>query len=294
MGLRRVHKHVRACICFANARDRRYTARTGAIDSMRAIYAAVALGVFGSAFGSAFGSSSRPPPPPPPPVPMPDFSFGPAFGSNMVLQQAPAKSAVYGYLGDGATAVKVTVKSVSQSYSVDADLNASLHQPFGPEYGVTTFNHYNRSVPGWKALLKPMEAGGDYTITATCTGCSTNATQTISNVAFGDVCERTARPAFLLCMSLCPSSIRVSSSDMAAFFALGRAVQRPEQYVAPGGQQLLSQQDRRGSQGRQLLQHSHDGWRLRLSCLRRCKDRPRAHREGLRRRKLFRSSWPRQ
>ena len=159
---------------------------------MRAVYAAAVLGVF----GSASGSPTRPPPPPPPPVPMPDFSFGAVFGSNMVLQQAPAKSAVYGYLGAGATAVKVTVKSASTSYSVDADLNASLHQPFGPEYGVKTFNHYNRSVPGWKALLKPMEAGGDYTITATCTGCGVNATQTISNVAFGDVCEPSAHPAF--------------------------------------------------------------------------------------------------
>jgi hypothetical protein len=32
-------------------------------------------------------------------------------GTHMVLQQAPAKAAVYGYLGAGATAVKVTVSS---------------------------------------------------------------------------------------------------------------------------------------------------------------------------------------
>ena len=42
-------------------------------------------------------------------------------------------------------------------------------------------------MPGWKALLRPTKAGGAYTITAVCTGCAVNATQSISNVAFGDV-----------------------------------------------------------------------------------------------------------
>ena len=55
----------------------------------------------------------------------------------MVLQMAPAKAAVYGYLGEGATAVKVTVSSAGQElYSVDADITATLHQPFGPQWGV--------------------------------------------------------------------------------------------------------------------------------------------------------------
>jgi hypothetical protein len=70
-------------------------------------------------------------------VPMPPFSFGPVFGSHMVLQMAPAKAAVYGYLGDGASAVKVTVSSAGKElYSVDADITATLHQPFGPQWGV--------------------------------------------------------------------------------------------------------------------------------------------------------------
>jgi hypothetical protein len=55
----------------------------------------------------------------------------------MVLQMAPAKAAVYGYLGDGASAVKVTVSSAGKElYSVDADITATLHQPFGPQWGV--------------------------------------------------------------------------------------------------------------------------------------------------------------
>ena len=134
----------------------------------------------------------RPPPPPPAPQPLPPFSFGPAFGSHMVLQMAPAKSAVYGYLEEGATAVKVTVSSGGKElYSVDASVDATLHQPFGfsesGTWGVTTFNAYNKSVPGWKALLQPTKAGGAYTVTATCTGCAVNATQSISDVTFGDV-----------------------------------------------------------------------------------------------------------
>ena len=122
---------------------------------------------------------------------MPPFSFGPAFGSHMVLQQAPAKAAVYGYLEAGATAVVVTVSTAAgvELYSVAADITATLHQPYGPDWGVN-FNAYNGSVPGWKALLKPSEAGGSYTITAVCTaGCSATATRSISDVTFGDVCE---------------------------------------------------------------------------------------------------------
>jgi hypothetical protein len=137
-------------------------------------------------------AAGRPPPPPRQkdsvPVLLPPFSFGPAFGTHMVLQQAPAKAAVYGYLEAGATAVKVTVSSAGKElYSVDADITATLHQPYGPDWGVQ-FNAYNKSVPGWKALLKPAQAGGAYTITATCTGCAVNVTQSIRDVTFGDVC----------------------------------------------------------------------------------------------------------
>lgn len=180
---------------------------------------ALALTLAALAVATTASAKSRPPQPPPPPVLMPPFSFGPAFGTlrrhrsararppsqhdhasadllctsagtNMVLQQAPAQSAVYGYLGDGGTAVKVTVSAGGKDlYTVDADLNTTLHQPFGKEYGVKTFNHYNKSVPAWKALLKPAKASvsTEYTITAVCTGCSVNATQVISNVVFGDV-----------------------------------------------------------------------------------------------------------
>lgn len=52
--------------------------------------------------------------PPSPPPAVQQFGFGFAFGDNMVLQQAPSKAAVYGFVSPGATAVKVTVSSAGK------------------------------------------------------------------------------------------------------------------------------------------------------------------------------------
>jgi hypothetical protein len=49
------------------------------------------------------------PPAPPAPLPVQEFGFGFAFGDDMVLQQAPSKAAVYGFLSHGATGVKVSM-----------------------------------------------------------------------------------------------------------------------------------------------------------------------------------------
>ena len=65
------------------------------------------------------------------------FAFLSSLGSNMVLQQAPAKSAVYGIAVGKPTAVKVTVTDVVKktSYTVDAVVGENAtKQPFGPEY----------------------------------------------------------------------------------------------------------------------------------------------------------------
>ena len=97
-----------------------------------------------------------------------------------MLQRQPAKAAVYGVAGllfpnntvggaDGAT-VTVDVKESTglASYSVTATAAAD---------------------GSWKAMLHASPAGGDYTLTATCTsGCTGNLTaHTIRNVTFGDV-----------------------------------------------------------------------------------------------------------
>ena len=52
---------------------------------------------------------------------------------------------------------------------------------------MATFTPFTVPLPTWKALLQPAPAGGNYTITAVCTGCASNATLTISNAIFGDI-----------------------------------------------------------------------------------------------------------
>ena len=97
----------------------------------------------------------------------------------MVLQQAPAKSAVYGTVGTGGTAVTVSVAGSSDegelqaTYTVDATVTGGL----------------------WKAMLKPTQAGGSYTITAKCTGCANQTAAVLDDITFGDLwCVCCGRP----------------------------------------------------------------------------------------------------
>jgi hypothetical protein len=72
--------------------------------------------------------------------PLPPLSFAAPFGDNMVLQMAPAKAAVYGFLGAGGTGVTVTV---TRDGKVVATVKAALNttaQPFGDDYGVRPNN----------------------------------------------------------------------------------------------------------------------------------------------------------
>jgi hypothetical protein len=106
-------------------------------------------------------------PPPPPPAPS-GIAFDFSVGSGMVLQQAPAKACVTGTLGGGTSAtVKISPAEddTSAGYEVVADVAADGQ---------------------FKACLKPTPAGGSFTLTATCVGCSVgNKTATVSDVTFG-------------------------------------------------------------------------------------------------------------
>ena len=77
----------------------------------------------------------------------------------------------------------------------DTKLNA-IHQPFGPAFVGGEAGYASKGAyiggphPTWKALLKPAAAGGNYTITAACTGCTEDGSFSkvnISDVTFGDV-----------------------------------------------------------------------------------------------------------
>eukprot|EP00038_Savillea_parva_P019741 m.28625 g.28625 ORF g.28625 m.28625 type:complete len:802 (+) comp4534_c0_seq1:76-2481(+) len=121
------------------------------------------------------------------------FSFLSVFDSNMVLQSAPAKSAVYGIAVGPNPVVEVTVTGEGDSYTLQTVINAT-HQPFGDEYTDRVCPWCN-TYPGpyitWKAFLKPTAVGGNYTIVAKCTsGCTPSGeydVANITNVTFGDV-----------------------------------------------------------------------------------------------------------
>lgn len=131
------------------------------------------------------------------------FGFDSAFGDNMLLQASPSKSAVYGFLDYAASmagaVVHVTLTPVSGTpITVEATLNIT-YQTFGPDWGVrpcascpdidAPFNPFGGPLASWKALLPPQPAGGNFTVTAVCVGCTSSApsTASISNVVFGDM-----------------------------------------------------------------------------------------------------------
>lgn len=139
---------------------------------------------------SATAAGGRPPPPPPPP----SFGFSPVLGDWMVLQQSPAAAAVYGVAPESATGVMVTVSDGKSSYDVVAKVGKdATHQPYGY---VDTKTGANLPVQNftWKALLHPTAAGGDYTITAKCTGCTNTSTATLAHVTFGDMWYCSGKP----------------------------------------------------------------------------------------------------
>eukprot|EP00038_Savillea_parva_P008384 m.176574 g.176574 ORF g.176574 m.176574 type:complete len:812 (-) comp14199_c0_seq1:171-2606(-) len=147
------------------------------------------------------------PPAPPPTMPTQEFGFHYAFGDNMVLQQAPASAAVYGFMSAGGTSVQVKVmQGTTVVHTLTADVGPNTtQQAFGagfgvrpcakadcPPYDMAGWNPWNQPLNTWKALIPPTAATAsgapaEYTIVATCTGCSGNTTDTISNVVFGDM-----------------------------------------------------------------------------------------------------------
>ena len=118
----------------------------------------------------------------------PSLLFSAGFDSDMVLQRAPAKAAVYGTTLQAGATVEVTVSGGGgDPYTIAASVMPmqTYHGPAGANYTAT-----------WKAYLKPAPAGGSLTVTAKCTaGCGSgsgpNATKrdiaSIERVTHGDV-----------------------------------------------------------------------------------------------------------
>jgi len=133
------------------------------------------------------------------------LTAAPADPPTPVLQQSPAKAAVYGTVEAGGTGVTITVAGGSASgmasYTVPATLKSGE----------------------WKALLKPAAAGGSYTITAKCTGCKNATDAVLTDVTFGDVwyCGgqvmprrcRCHHPALLLSKTLDPDRVACNAVE---------------------------------------------------------------------------------
>ena len=136
-----------------------------------------------TATAAAAAARGAPPPAPSPPV----FGFSPVFGDWMVLQQAPAAAAVYGTATASTKSVTVTVSDGKTSYDVVAKVGKDVtHQPIG--YVVPgTGAQLPYTALTWKAVLHPATAGGDYIITAKCTGCTNTTTATLQHATFGDM-----------------------------------------------------------------------------------------------------------
>ena len=125
--------------------------------------------------------------------------FAPVFSSRMVLQQAPARSALFGDLiVDTSSAsppsnvrVHITVRPVHKGrretrrpYSVEASLEAPVKRVKRKRFPTYT-------VPDglwtWRAYLHPMPAGGDWIIRATANTSETHLHADLHVVTFGDV-----------------------------------------------------------------------------------------------------------
>ena len=90
--------------------------------------------------------------------------FSGVFTDHVVLQREPAKAAVYGVIfgAEAGTAVTVTVTTSE---------GAKLYDAPG------TVMHTEVKAPGgayakWKAFLKPAPAGGNFTVSVSCTSCA--------------------------------------------------------------------------------------------------------------------------
>ena len=149
--------------------------------------------------------------PPPPPLPVLTFAFDSAFGDNMLLQQAPSMASIYGFIDFNASITNAVVHvTLTPEQGTPVTLQATLNvteQTFGPDWGVRPctscpdidppFNPFIPPTPlaSWKVLLPPMPAGGNYTVSADCMGCSADYPTSILivNVTFGDMWYCTGR-----------------------------------------------------------------------------------------------------
>ena len=122
--------------------------------------------------------------------------FSPLLSSRMVLQQEPARSAVFGDIiaGSGSSSdepPRVTISIMQrhrdsggggrQAYSVEARLERLVDRV--DHFRISHYKH-PAGIWAWTAHLHPMPSGGDWSIRASAAG---NVSAVLHHVAFGDV-----------------------------------------------------------------------------------------------------------
>ena len=133
------------------------------------------------------------------------FRLDPVFGNEMVLQRAPSQASVYGFRPSLFTGILVTVadsatgsvvsstEAVLDSYRASLD-GGILEAGTGSSSGAAgnDLDEWVMEMPTWTALLPATMEGGDYVITAACTGgCGSARPIVLEGVTFGDVWQCT-------------------------------------------------------------------------------------------------------
>ena len=119
------------------------------------------------------------------------LNFSNVFSDFAVLQMAPARSAVYGYLGTNATKGGATTVTITVAGAANTANNSGSSSAFDATASYTVSYTVQATVNAdrgtWKAFLKPTAAGGSYSIKAACTGGGCTGGAEIKSVTFGDV-----------------------------------------------------------------------------------------------------------
>eukprot|EP00729_Bicosta_minor_P027037 gene27037-9489_t len=156
--------------------------------------------------------------PPPPPPSRADFAFADSFSSNMVLQQLPSPSVLWGFAAPGAV---VTVHRATGSHgtapacassTVGTDDGVWRVQMAGMNASNETFTFVatNGSTPS--CMNKTNVAGSASTLAR---AGATTATLTISNVVYGAVwvCSGQSNMAFLTAMAFNATEVLAAAAD---------------------------------------------------------------------------------
>lgn len=124
----------------------------------------------------------------------PAFAFSSTLSDFAVLQEQPAAAAVYGVTGKSTVGesninveIRLVIDEIDSRYSTVANISADGTQ--------------------WKALLHPHPTGGNISVTATCTGCSSEEeVAVLKGLTYGDV-RRTPKVVCLTVIHTLPLPI---------------------------------------------------------------------------------------